>query len=80
MGTACHVRNSPRLLEKVTEALGIQPGETTEDLQFSLNTVNCLGCCALGPVMMIDDTYYSNPSLDELKEIIESLRQEKESA
>lgn len=80
MGTACHVRQSPRLLDRVTETLGIKPGETTGDLQFSLNTVNCLGCCALGPVMMIDDKYYSNPSLDELKEIFESLRQEKEIA
>jgi NADH-quinone oxidoreductase subunit E len=78
MGTACHVRGAPRLLDKVTETLQINPGETTRDLQFSLTTVNCLGCCALGPVMMIDDKYYSDPSIDELKELFESLRQEKE--
>ena len=78
MGTACHVREAPRLLDKVTDTLQINPGETTRDLQFSLTTVNCLGCCALGPVMMIDDKYYSNPSAEELKELFESLRQEKE--
>jgi NADH-quinone oxidoreductase subunit E len=69
MGTACHVRGAPRLLDKVTETLKIRPGETSRDLQFSLNTVNCLGCCALGPVMMVDGKYYSNPSKDKIKEI-----------
>ncbi|GAH62712.1 unnamed protein product, partial [marine sediment metagenome] len=49
-GTACHVRGAPRLLDKVIEELKIKPGQTTKDLQFTLNTVNCLGCCALGPV------------------------------
>lgn len=78
LGTACHVRGAPRLLDRITESLQINPGEITRDLEFSLNTVNCLGCCALGPVVMIDDAYYSNPSLDELKEIFNSLRQEKE--
>jgi NADH-quinone oxidoreductase subunit E len=78
MGTACHVREAPRLLDRVTDALQINPGETTRDLQFSLSTVNCLGCCALGPVMMIDDKYYSNPSIEQLNELFESLRQEKE--
>jgi NADH-quinone oxidoreductase subunit E len=78
LGTACHVREAPRLLDRVTDILQINPGETTRDLQFSLSTVNCLGCCALGPVMMIDDKYYSNPSIEELKGLFESLRLEKE--
>jgi NADH-quinone oxidoreductase subunit E len=69
MGTACHVRGAPRLLDKVTETLKIKPGETSRDLQFTLNTVNCLGCCALGPVMMVDGKYHSNPSTDKVKEI-----------
>jgi NADH-quinone oxidoreductase subunit E len=69
MGTACHVRGAPRLLDKVTETLKIKPGETSRDLQFTLNTVNCLGCCALGPVMMVDGKYHSNPSTDKMKEI-----------
>jgi len=55
MGTACHVRGASRVLETVQTAIGIQPGETDPDMKFSLDTVNCLGCCALGPVMEIDD-------------------------
>lgn len=69
LGTACHVRGAPRLLDKVMETLKIRPGETSRDLQFTLNTVNCLGCCALGPVMMVDGKYHSNPSTDKMKEI-----------
>ncbi len=68
-GTACHVRGAQRLLDKATETLKVKPGGTSQDLRFSLNTVNCLGCCALGPVIEIDDKYYSNPSPDELKKI-----------
>lgn len=69
LGTACHVRGAPRLLDKVMETLKIRPGETSRDSQFTLNTVNCLGCCALGPVMMVDGKYHSNPSTDKMKEI-----------
>ena len=54
MGTACHVRGAGRILDKVEDLTGIKPGETDLDLKFSLETVNCLGCCALGPVMEID--------------------------
>jgi len=68
-GTACHVRGAPRLLEKVTDTLKIRPGETSSDLRFSLNTVNCLGCCALGPVMVVDDEYHSNPATEEMEKI-----------
>jgi len=69
-GTACHVRGAPRLLDKATETLKVNPGATSKDLRFSLNTVNCLGCCALGPVIEIDGKYYSDPSPDELKKIV----------
>jgi len=54
MGTACHVRGAARVLDKVQDLTGIKPGEADLDLKFSLETVNCLGCCALGPVMEID--------------------------
>ena len=54
MGTACHVRGASRVLDKVEELIGLKPGETDLELKFSLETVNCLGCCALGPVMEID--------------------------
>ena len=57
MGTACHVRGAPRVLEVVQQITGIQPGETDIDMKFSLDTVNCLGCCALGPVMEIDEQH-----------------------
>lgn len=72
MGTACHVRGSPRLLDKVTDILKIKPGETSSDLQFTLNTVNCLGCCALGPVMVVDNKYHSKPSTEEMQKIFEA--------
>jgi NADH-quinone oxidoreductase subunit E len=54
MGTACHVRGAGRILDKLQELTGVGPGETDLELKFSLETVNCLGCCALGPVMEID--------------------------
>ena len=54
VGTACHVRGATRILDTVQDVTGIKPGETDLDLKFSLETVNCLGCCALGPVMEID--------------------------
>jgi NADH-quinone oxidoreductase subunit E len=54
VGTACHVRGASRILDTVEEATGIKPGETDMDMKFSVETVNCLGCCALGPVMEIN--------------------------
>ncbi len=74
MGTACHVRGAAALLDKTTDMLKIKPGETSRDMRFTLNTVNCLGCCALGPVLMIDGRYHSNPSAGRLKEIFESYK------
>ena len=69
LGTACQVRNAPRLLERIERIFGIQPGQTSADMRFSLETVNCLGCCALGPVMMMDGQYYSKPSNEELERL-----------
>jgi NADH-quinone oxidoreductase subunit E len=57
MGTACHVRGAPRVLEVVQQIIGIEPGETDAEMKFSLDTVNCLGCCAIGPVMEIDEQH-----------------------
>lgn len=54
MGTACHVRGASRVLDTVQDATGIKAGETDLDFKFSLETVNCLGCCALGPVLEVD--------------------------
>jgi len=58
MGTACHVRGSPKVLDEIERYLDIKPGETTKDGLFTLQTVNCLGACALGPVIVIDEEYY----------------------
>ncbi|NIM46185.1 MAG: NAD(P)H-dependent oxidoreductase subunit E [Nitrososphaeria archaeon] len=55
LGTACHVRGGPRIADELGRRLGINPGETTGDNEFSLETVNCLGCCALGPVVVVRD-------------------------
>jgi NADH-quinone oxidoreductase subunit E len=70
LGTACHVRGAPRLLDRVTDTLKINPGETSADHKFSLKTVNCLGCCALGPVMVVDGEYYGKPSAKEIESVI----------
>jgi len=72
MGTACHVRGATRVLEKVEELTGIQPGETDLDLNFSLETVNCLGCCALGPVMEVDGKVYGKMSPVKTGEALEA--------
>jgi len=66
-GTACHVRGAMRLLDRTTQVLGIEPGENSKDMRFSLETVNCLGCCAMGPAMVIDEETLSNPSVSELE-------------
>ncbi len=62
VGTACHVRGATRILDTVEEATGIKPGETDLDLKFSLETVNCLGCCALGPVVEVDGKVHGKMS------------------
>jgi len=60
MGTACHVRGAPRILDTLQDLTGLKPGETDLELKFSLETVNCLGCCALGPVVEIDGKAHGN--------------------
>jgi NADH-quinone oxidoreductase subunit E len=70
MGTACHVRGAQRVLDKVEDLIGIKPGETDLELKFSLETVNCLGCCALGPVMEIDGTTHGKLSPDKTAKVI----------
>jgi NADH-quinone oxidoreductase subunit E len=72
MGTACHVRGAPRILGKVEDHTGIKSGETDLDLKFSLETVNCLGCCALGPVMEINGTTHGRLSPTETADVLSS--------
>jgi len=69
LGTACQVRNAPRLLDRVVQTFDVQPGKTSADGRFSLETVNCLGCCALGPVMMMDGEYYGKPTNEDLERL-----------
>ena len=64
MGTACHVRGAKRILETMEDLTGIKPGETDVEMKFSLETVNCLGCCALGPVVMIDGNTHGMVSVN----------------
>ncbi len=68
-GTACHVRHSPELSATISALLGIQPGQTDGDLNFTFKQVHCLGCCALAPVVKVDNAYYGSPSMKELKDI-----------
>ena len=69
-GTACHIRGSVNLIGEIRRQLGIGPGETTEDGKFSFETVNCVGSCALAPVLIVDDTYYGKVSMDSVAEIL----------
>lgn len=75
-GTACHIRGSMTLVEGITRILGIADGETTEDGLFSLELVNCLGSCALAPVMVVDETYYGKMTMEKLPEVIDEYRKE----
>ena len=72
MGTACHVRGADRVLDRAEEIIGIKPGETDLELKFSLETVNCLGCCALGPVMEIDGTTHGKLSPAKTAKVIQT--------
>lgn len=75
LGTACHVRGAPRIAEEFCRQLGIQPGETTPDNEFTLETVNCLGGCALGPIVVADGRYYSNVGKSQVAEILRKTRE-----
>ena len=69
-GTACHVRGSQRILGEVEQKLGIKPGETTGDYKFSLERVACVGCCALAPVMILDNAVHAKMTVAEAKKIL----------
>jgi NADH-quinone oxidoreductase subunit E len=72
LGTACHVRGAPKILDKVEECLDIKEDETTPDMKFTLRRVNCLGCCAMGPVMVVDDDYHGKITVSSVDKILES--------
>jgi NADH-quinone oxidoreductase subunit E len=76
-GTACHVRGSKQVLDAARDELGIDPGETSDDMQFSLETVACMGACALAPVMKVDDTYYGKLDVRRTTRVLEMYGQER---
>jgi NADH-quinone oxidoreductase subunit E len=73
VGTACHVRGAAKIVDALERELGICEGETTSDLQFTLETVNCLGACALGPVVVIDGKYHGEMTPDKTRKTLEKL-------
>ena len=75
-GTACHVRGASILQDKFERILGIRPGETTGDGKFSLETVNCVGACALGPVVIINTEYHGQVTLNKVDRIIDEINKD----
>jgi len=75
MGTACHVRGAPRLLDALSGEIDVSPGETTADGAFTLERVNCLGCCALGPVVVLDGTYHDHMTSGKLRKLVAAVRE-----
>jgi NADH-quinone oxidoreductase subunit E len=73
MGTACHVRGADLILNSVTDMLGIQDGETTDDLEYSLETVGCLGACALGPMVVVDGEYHGEMNIAKTTKLLKKL-------
>lgn len=74
LGTACHVRGGDRLVDQVGRVLDIKAGQTSKDMQFTLETVMCLGCCALGPVMVVDGTYHGKMAANKVEPILKKYR------
>ena len=70
LGTACHVRGGQKILEEVERKLGVEPGENTKDGLFTLETVACLGCCAIGPVVVVDGEYYGHATVRKVGPIL----------
>jgi NADH-quinone oxidoreductase subunit E len=76
MGTVCHLKGAPRISEAICEEYGIEPGGTTADRQFTLQAVNCVGACALAPVMIVDGKYYDGVTPDSALDILKALPRE----
>ena len=74
-GTACHVRGGPQILGEVERQLGIKEGESTPDLEYSLETVACLGCCALAPVVTINDEVHGKMNLQDVAKIVPKMEE-----
>lgn len=72
LGTACHVRGAVRILETIERELSIKAGETTEDLKYTLETVNCVGACALGPIVIVDGEHTGGMKTGKVKPLLDS--------
>jgi NADH-quinone oxidoreductase subunit E len=75
VGTACHVRGSRRVLTRLEESLGIRSGGTTPDWNYSLDTVHCLGACALGPIVVVDGKYSGQVNATQVDELLQQVEQ-----
>jgi len=71
-GTACHVRGAPLLQSEFERLLGVKAGGTTPDLQFTLETVNCVGACGMAPVVIVDEKYHRSVKVEQVKELLET--------
>jgi NADH-quinone oxidoreductase subunit E len=80
MGTVCHLKGAPRISEAICEEYGIEPGGTTSDRLFTLQAVNCVGACALAPVMIVDGKYYDGVTPESALEILGGLSPEEQSS
>ncbi len=74
-GTACHVRGASKAVDIISEELSIQPGETTQDMQFTLETVACLGCCAMGPVVVVNGKYHGKMTPGKIEKLLLNLQE-----
>lgn len=74
MGTACHVRGAPRVLDEIERQMGVKNQETTPDGLFTVETVNCVGACALGPLVMVNGNYHGNIATSEVTEVLDQYR------
>jgi len=73
LGTACHLKGGERLVEQLERDLKVERGRTTEDLSFTLDTVNCLGACALAPVVVVDEEYQANATTRRMKKMVKKI-------
>ena len=76
-GTACHIRGAQVLVEELVDSLNIKPGETTDDLKFTVETVNCVGACALGPLVILDGEYHGNIKSNKLEKVLKKLEKDR---
>ena len=75
LGTACHVRGAELIVESLERQMGVNRGQTTQDLNFTLESVNCMGCCATGPVVKIGEEYFGHMANDKVEPMLKKFRE-----